>query len=90
MNWKYDIACLGWVNDEGLISETDPAEKITLSGESVEKLRRSYAELPLISAALAYRRLWPDNEEAIRQAFLIMLPTGTAEEVERVIRRTRG
>lgn len=42
--WKYELAHLGWVNQEtGEVSITNPVDKVTLDGsDAVERARRQF------------------------------------------------
>lgn len=89
-DWEYSVAFLAWENKKtGELSETDPKVKITPVKEDKEEMQRNHDELGTLSAVLAYRRLWPEDEDAIRQAFITMGPHVSTEAVERAIERTR-
>lgn len=90
-DWEYSVDYLAWVNNKtGQVSETNPAEEITIvSRDELEEWDKANRELPALSAALAYRRLWPDDDDAMSKAFSLMNPEEPQDIVEDVIRRTK-
>ena len=70
------------------MSITNPDDFITTMDDK-EQWDRANSEASDLSAALAYRSLWPDNDEGVRSAFKTMRPTTPQELVEDLIIRTR-